>query len=335
MLGRSPEAYRSRSVAILALLCLASAGPVMAQGSTASSPVELARQADRLKPGEWVWAPALAPDGPVLVYVNLSTQRATVYRNGVRIGVTTVSTGKPGHVTPTGVFTILQKDAKHRSSTYNNAPMPNMERLTWDGIALHAGNLPGFPASHGCVRMPLAFSQVLFSTTPMGGTVIIAGDAAEPNATPLAGVLAPDLPGGSLATHQPLAPDEQWRWRPELSPSGPVSIILSRADQRAIVLRNGIEIGRSRIEIPTTETSTDALVLAAGADGRPHWLRTDVPGHGGASGESINPLAGIRAPSEFIASVQPLLRTGTTVVVTSAPVRPSTSGRKIRLLAAE
>ncbi len=74
------------------------------------------------------------------------------YRNGVRIAVSTCSTGKKGHETPTGVFTILEKDKDHHSSTYNNAPMPNMNRLTWSGVALHAGNLPGYPASHGCVR---------------------------------------------------------------------------------------------------------------------------------------------------------------------------------------
>lgn len=322
-----------RSIVIAALI--AAAGPAFAQGAVVSSPVELARQADKLKPGEWVWAPSIAPEGPVLVYVNLSTQRATVYRNGIRIGVTTVATGKPGHETPTGVFTILQKDPNHRSSIYNGAPMPNMQRLTWDGIALHAGNLPGFPASHGCVRMPLAFSKVLFGTTPMGGTVIVAGDAAEPNATPLAGVLAPALPGGAAADHMPLAPDEQWRWRPEKSTYGPVSIILSRADQRAVVLRNGVEIGRSRISIPTTESATDALVLAAGPDGRPHWLRTSVPGHGSAPGDAANPLQEIRAPDAFLTAVQPLLVAGVTVLVTNASVRPSNSGRVLQVLASQ
>ncbi len=109
-----------------------------AQGAKASSAVELAQKADSLKPGEWVWAPEVSRSGPVTVYVDLTRQLATVYRNGVRIGVTTVSTGKPGHETPSGVFTILQKDTKHRSSKYNSAPMPYQERLTWDGPALQA-----------------------------------------------------------------------------------------------------------------------------------------------------------------------------------------------------
>jgi len=77
-----------------------------------------------LKPGQYVWAPQIAPDGPMLLIVNLSTQRALLFRNGVPIGATTVSTGKTGHRTPTGVFTILQKQVVHHSSKYDNAPMP-------------------------------------------------------------------------------------------------------------------------------------------------------------------------------------------------------------------
>jgi lipoprotein-anchoring transpeptidase ErfK/SrfK len=97
----------------------------------------------------------------VAVIVSLPDQLVHVYRNGVRIAVSTCSTGKPGHATPTGVFMVLEKDKHHHSSTYNNAPMPNMSCLTWDGIALHAGQLPGCPASHGCVCLPLASSEKL------------------------------------------------------------------------------------------------------------------------------------------------------------------------------
>jgi lipoprotein-anchoring transpeptidase ErfK/SrfK len=110
----------------LGLFALSVALPTsaLAQGAHATSAVELAREAGRLQPGQWVWAPEISPKGPVLVVVDLSAQVATVYRNGVRIGVSTVSSGKPGHETPTGVFTILQKDPHHRSSTYNNARCP-------------------------------------------------------------------------------------------------------------------------------------------------------------------------------------------------------------------
>ena len=90
--------------------------------------------------------------------------------------VSTVSTGKKGHETPTGVFTILQKNKDHRSNLYDDAPMPYMQRLTWDGIALHSGNLPGYPASHGCVRMPDGFAKRLFAETELGMTVIVSND---------------------------------------------------------------------------------------------------------------------------------------------------------------
>ena len=139
----------------------------------------------QLLPGEYLWLPELSPRGPVLMLVSLPEQRAYVYRNGVRIGVATVSTGKKGHETPTGVFTILQKKREHYSNLYDDAPMPFMQRLTWDGIALHAGRVPGYPASHGCVRLPYAFSERLYDVTAHGITVVITD---QPGQAPGCGV---------------------------------------------------------------------------------------------------------------------------------------------------
>ena len=158
---------------LLSLLLLAFATPALAQGAKVTSPIELAEAAQGLEPGEWVWAPDISPEGPVVVYVDLSRQLADIYRNGVRIGVSTISSGKPGHETPTGVFKILQKDKWHHSSTYNNAPMFFQQRLTWGGVALHAGGLPGYPESHGCIHLPYAFAEELFGTTTMGGTIAV------------------------------------------------------------------------------------------------------------------------------------------------------------------
>ena len=109
---------------------------------------------DHLKPGQFIWNPGVAPTGPIVVLVSIDEQRGYVYRNGIEIGVTTASTGKPGHETPTGVFTVLQKDKDHHSSIYHDAAMPYQERLTWGGVALHAGGLPGYPGSHGCIHLP-------------------------------------------------------------------------------------------------------------------------------------------------------------------------------------
>src|SRR5438552_5546139 len=117
------------------------------------------------KPGDYTWHPEVSPAGPVVIIVSLPDQVMYVYRNGVRIGRSTVSTGKPGKRTPTGEFTVLQKKVSHESNIYKGAKMPHMQRLTWSGIAMHAGQLPGYPASAGCVRMPADFSEKLYSVT--------------------------------------------------------------------------------------------------------------------------------------------------------------------------
>jgi lipoprotein-anchoring transpeptidase ErfK/SrfK len=128
-------------------------------------------EAKKLKPGKFAWQPELAPAGPVEIVVSIKAQRAYIYRDDRLIGVTTVSTGRKGNETPTGTFPILQKKKMHHSNLYNNAPMPFMQRMTWDGVALHAGNIPGVPASHGCVRLPREFSELLFKVTSIGSVV--------------------------------------------------------------------------------------------------------------------------------------------------------------------
>ncbi|WP_346770451.1 L,D-transpeptidase family protein [Sphingomonas sp. AOB5] len=136
-----------------------------------------------LKPGQFMWFETLTPagtyQGPVSIVVSIPAQVLYVYRNGALIGVSTVSTGKEGKETPTGEFTILQKKPFHRSNLYSNAPMPWMQRLSWDGIALHAGKLPGYPASHGCIRLPNEFAKQLFSMTEMGGTVSVIDETVD------------------------------------------------------------------------------------------------------------------------------------------------------------
>ena len=123
--------------------------------------------------------------GQIEIVVSLTEQRAYVYRDGVQIAESEASTGKEGHETPTGVFSILEKERYHRSSKYNDAPMPYMQRLTWYGVALHGGELPGYAASHGCIRLPLAFARKLFGLTSVGATVVVTDG--PPDAEALAG----------------------------------------------------------------------------------------------------------------------------------------------------
>jgi lipoprotein-anchoring transpeptidase ErfK/SrfK len=111
-----------------------------------------------------------------LIVISKKSQNMFVFSDGQLWASTPVSTGKRRHATPSGVFPILQKRRHHRSNIYSNAPMPFMQRLTWSGIALHAGYVPGYPASHGCIRLPRAFAQSLFKLTNASRTTVVIGD---------------------------------------------------------------------------------------------------------------------------------------------------------------
>jgi lipoprotein-anchoring transpeptidase ErfK/SrfK len=146
----------------------------------APAPIPAAFDPDALDPGHYVWQPERSPTGRVEIVVSIPQQVAYVYRGGILIGLTTVSTGRPGHRTPTGRFPIMEKHREHYSNLYNSAPMPFMQRLTMGGIALHAGQIPGHPASHGCVRLPLDFARILFGVTQIGANVHIIDESPTP-----------------------------------------------------------------------------------------------------------------------------------------------------------
>ncbi|WP_338112476.1 L,D-transpeptidase family protein [Sphingomicrobium nitratireducens] len=126
-----------------------------------------------LAPGDYAWLDANAVNGRTEIVVDLSEQKAFVTKGGILVGVSTISSGKPGHETPTGTFEILEKNVEHYSNLYDDASMPYMQRLTWDGVALHAGRIPGYPASHGCIRLPHEFAEQLFGETGIGTRVTV------------------------------------------------------------------------------------------------------------------------------------------------------------------
>src|SRR3954468_16771127 len=130
------------------------------------------------KPKEMT-APRAAGE-PIMAIVSIKSQQVTFYDADGWIARAPVSTGVKGRETPAGVFAVLEKDKDHHSSMYDDAWMPNMQRITWNGIALHGGPLPGYAASHGCVRMPYGFAEKLFDVTWIGMRVIIAPYDAEP-----------------------------------------------------------------------------------------------------------------------------------------------------------
>ena len=266
------------------------------------------RAARALKAGQYLWAPEAAPSGPMLMVISLQTQRAVIYRNGLPIGITTVSSGKAGHETPTGVFTVLQKNAVHHSNLYNNAPMPFMQRLTWDGIALHAGKLPGHAASHGCIRLPEGFAKLLYQQTKLGMTVVVTRQSALPSIAPAA-----DLIGKQTAGVRPPAGAADF-WQPERSPTGPVSLVISTADRSMVVIRGGRIIGRAAVAI-TRAINHPYLYSFGGAGGgqAPRWSRVALPGQ---SVSDELKKGDIVVDGEIRARLTQIVAPGTTVVIT-------------------
>jgi hypothetical protein len=263
-----------------------------------------------LKAGQFVWAPEVAPKGPMLLIVNVATQRAVLFRNGVPIGASTVSTGRPGHATPTGVFTILQKQVEHYSSLYDSAPMPYMQRLTWEGIALHAGNLPGYPASHGCIRLPEGFAKLLYGETKVGMTVVITREQMMPRVAPTPAIVAQGA--------EPSEFSASYLWEPAKAPEGPVSILVSAADRRAIVLSNGVLIGSAPVTVDGIVSGTWAYALRSSDAAGQHWIRLTISAKA-SDGADVGKGEWTRfhVGEDFRRSVASIIEPGTTVIVTS------------------
>ncbi|WP_293881966.1 L,D-transpeptidase [Sphingomonas sp.] len=318
---------RSHALAATALILAAVASPVWSQSPP---PPQTDGAIEELKAGSYLWAPDIAPKGPVTVIVSLATQKAYAYRNGVPIGVSTVSTGAPGHETPTGIFVILQKAVVHKSNKYSDAPMPFMQRLTWDGIAMHAGKLPGYPASHGCIRLPAAFAKLLFGITKLGLTVVITDDPLAPEIVRSPGLLDPAAVDGHVA-------DQSYRWQPAKAPKGPVTIVVSGRDRRIVVLRNGVEIGSGDIAIDGPVTRTEAFTMSSMDAEGAHWLRLPLPGQtlGTAAQMTLAERARGHFPDGLRAAILSVLQPGTTLLVTRDSIRSAGTGTRLTVITAD
>jgi hypothetical protein len=344
---RLTGAVRVFGAALLAgTLCVAWAAKMPFWGAKESRPADTPFA--ELKQGEFIWFGDVARSGPLLMVVSLDEQRAYVYRNGVLTGVTTVSTGKKGHETPTGVFTILQKNKDHFSNIYDDAPMPYMQRLTWGGIALHAGGLPGYPASHGCIRLPSEFARRLFEVTSTGMTVVVASERGQLAQAAYPGFLAPVNPTGEPATTLPLMTSESLRWQPDAAPAGPLSAVLSRQSGRLVVYRSGVEIGRARVVFHGSEpVGTHVLLMVEGAAQAPQrynprhdtqrWVEVDIAGYGNRSGTEPDAWLAqrIEIPPDFVALVSHVLVPGDSVLVTDELITPATSGPQLDVINSE
>ncbi len=308
-------------------LLLAAGGMAVFAAAEFAVAKQVIKQISDLKPGEYTWHPERSPEGPVAAVVSIPEQRVHIYRNGVRIAVSTCSTGKKGHGTPTGVFTVLQKDKHHRSSTYNNAPMPNMNRLTWDGIALHAGKLPGYPASHGCVRLPLEFSEKLFGITHVGTPVIIAGSHSDPWE-----LTHPGMVLGEYAEHE--FEDAVTHLKAKSHPkdwsegeSHPVTtLIASAGDNEIVLIENSEEIARSRLTIKgPTRLGEHVFVLQGAHQGQKglQWRgisHHEDPAHPHKPEETL--INRLSADKKFIQQMNARMHPGMMFIVTDLPVHP-------------
>ena len=283
--------------------------------------------AQELKNGEFVWAPELGGDGSALLVVNLATQRAVLFRNGVPTAASTISSGSKGRETPTGVFTILQKNKEHYSSTYNNAAMPNMQRLTWKGIALHAGKLPGYPASHGCIRLPLQFSSLLFGATQLGMTVVITSISVVPRDSG-----TPELATAAATPSTLPLTTAAYEWQPERSPKGMTSVIVSTADQRAIVLRDGVKIGSAPVRFKGRLDGGMAYVLRAWDSSGQHWLKLQFSGAGESMEVSQAEKDQFEAPFAFRQAVAASLKLGSVIIVTPESLKAGSPGQALTVI---
>jgi len=299
------------------------------------------RHVGRLPPGDFFWEPELAPSGPLVVIISLPDQTLSAYRNGIRIAYSSISSGVKGRSTPPGVFTILEKEVTHFSNKYHHAPMPFMQRLTWQGVALHGGDLPGYPASHGCIRLPREFAKRLYSVTTRGTTVIVVDEKhLQPTIATHAGILLANADSEADTSH-PLA--TEFEWNPERSAQGPITILASGTDETVYVYRNGIPIGRAgfKIDNPQQPLGGHAFTMLEGVAETPSAFVPGRPAHrwmavrtqGKTTLEDIGRR--VHVSQEFAEKVYDIVSPGTTIVVTDAPaLRPSPSAHAVFLMEA-
>ncbi|MBV6648668.1 L,D-transpeptidase [Hoeflea alexandrii] len=283
-----------------------------------------------LKPGEWSWYPERALDGPVAVLVSLSDQLAFVYRNGIRIGVSTVSTGRKGYETPTGVFTVLIKEKMHHSRAYNNAAMPDSQ-FFFGGCALHAGGLPGYPSSHGCVHLPRAFADLVFGVTHNGTPVIVTNDRSGIGSLSHSGLV---LSNADLKTVEAMTTHVAGKKLPrdkEGERDDAIAIIVSGADRRLIALRNGSEFINAGIGIehPRLPLGTHVYLLK-GVNPATHvydWMAIGL-GTGDEAAVDVQREIAVTArlviPPDVYAQIARNLHPGATMMLTDLPAHPET-----------
>lgn len=255
------------------------------------------------------------PAGPLAIVVSVAKQRVTLFADGKEVATAPVSTGVAGHETPLGVFAIIAKARYHESNIYSSAPMPYMERITWSGIALHEGPLPGHAASHGCIRLPGSFASSLFGFTRLGARVVITRDPVAPVAfasprlftpkepdkkpdevpvatgsVPLTPVVLAEAPGAtatsngapSIGATAATAPDAAATIEKKTEAAkrkGPVSVFVSRKTGRLYVRQNFQPLFDMPVTIaePDKPWGTHIFTAMEIKDGEVRWTAMTIP----------------------------------------------------------
>jgi lipoprotein-anchoring transpeptidase ErfK/SrfK len=217
------------------------------------------------------------PAGPLLIAIALNSQRLTLYSKGAAVAHSSVSTGTASHPTPTGIFSVIGKERFHRSNLYSNAPMPFMQRITWSGVALHQGVLPGYPASHGCIRLPGQFAQYLWGTTRMGARVIITRDEVAPFEIAHAKLFAPrseQPPADQVLTSRSKRLADPVTSAVTAAPAAPVAdsagimLLAGSSPLTATTAESSDTVGRAPSPTATDDTTAGAAADNAVKDGR-------------------------------------------------------------------
>jgi hypothetical protein len=236
---------------------------------------------------------ARKPQGPLIIAISIDRQILKVYDANGFFAETPISTGMRGHSTPMGVFSVIQKHKYHRSNIYSGAPMPYMQRITWSGVAMHAGVLPGYPASHGCIRMPMNFAVKMWGWTRMGARVVV---------TP--GELAPESFSHPLLIAQKIAPAAAPAAAAE--PQNNVAVT-AKSDKEAIAgAATNLAFSETSLELKST-VGHDLAASAAGKAVGSTALRgqTHTADAGSALSESRSPVTVIDAPVASNPAVKP------------------------------
>ncbi|MEA2905978.1 MAG: hypothetical protein QOI12_3365 [Alphaproteobacteria bacterium] len=291
--------------------------------------------------------------GPLQIIISLDKQQLTLYSGDDVIAHSRVSTGQAGRSTPTGVFSIIQKDRWHRSNLYDDAPMWFMQRITWSGVALHQGIVPNYPASHGCIRLPEAFARQLWTTTKLGARVIIARGEVVPVAishpslfaprqepaapamsqadalkaveqawtfaqlaskSPLTGMTVTDLPTPGVPAIEPPKANTPANTRP-LKP-GPVSVFISRKEGKLYVRKGFEPVFDTPVAIaePNAPLGTHVFTaIAAGADNGA--LRWTVVTMPKAPAGAAAALDRISIPQAAVDRISELVSVGASLIV--------------------